>query len=902
MWFYDDRFAIESAGFLWYHSLSLQGGAIMKLMILDGNSILNRAFYGVRILTTKEGLCTNAIFGFLNILERLRKEETPDALCVAFDLKAPTFRHLQYDGYKATRHPMPDELAMQLPYMKDVLRAMHIPIFECEGWEADDVLGTVGRLCGGDGWECVIVTGDRDSLQLVDEHVHVKLITTKGGQTTATLYDEAAFTAEYGFAPKRLIDLKSLMGDSSDNIPGVAGVGPKTATGLLLEYGTLDGIYEHLPEIRENLRKKLETDREKAYLSYDLATIRCNAPILFRPEDCMVREPDGGTLYDLFIKLEFLKLIDRYQLRPERNRAEEKTDFIQGECTSETPETAERAKKVLQELAAQPYVSVTAEDGLSGAAAEMPDTGHMVYFSREALGAEFDAVLRQLFGSGIRKAAHDVKGLMRQLYDAGLPAEDFCFDTALAAYLIDPTQGSYELEKLTVAYLNFEPAKLDAGVAGENAARLADLFSRTASVSALAEPMQEKLREMGLETLYYDVELPLCAVLARMEHEGVAADQLALMSFGQMLSERIEDTQAAVYRYAGEEFNINSTKKLGEILFDRLGLPPVKKTKSGYSTNAEVLEKLRARHPIVSCVLDYRMLTKLKSTYADGLLKQIAEDGRIHTTFQNMVTATGRLSSTDPNLQNIPVRTELGSEIRKMFVPREGWIFVDADYSQIELRVLAHIADDKRMQEAFTSGLDIHTATAAQVFSVAPEDVTPLMRRHAKAVNFGIVYGISAFSLSEDIGVSVAEAKQYIDNYLRNYAGVREYMKHIVEQAKHDGFVTTLLGRRRELPELKSSNFNLRSFGERVALNTPIQGTAADIIKIAMLRVDAALRKKKLRARLILQVHDELIVECPLEEREAVMEIVKYEMEHVMTLRVPLLAEAKCGASWYEAK
>ena len=874
----------------------------MKLMILDGNSILNRAFYGVRILTTKEGLCTNAIFGFLNILERLRKEETPDALCVAFDLKAPTFRHLQYDGYKATRHPMPDELAMQLPYMKDVLRAMHIPIFECEGWEADDVLGTVGRLCGEDGWECVIVTGDRDSLQLVDEHVHVKLITTKGGQTTATLYDEAAFTAEYGFAPKRLIDLKSLMGDSSDNIPGVAGVGPKTATGLLLEYGTLDGIYEHLPEIRENLRKKLETDREKAYLSYDLATIRCNAPILFRPEDCMVREPDGGTLYDLFIKLEFLKLIDRYQLRPERNRAEEKTDFIQGECTSETPETAERAKKVLQELAAQPYVSVTAEDGLSGAAAEMPDTGHMVYFSREALGAEFDAVLRQLFGSGIRKAAHDVKGLMRQLYDAGLPAEDFCFDTALAAYLIDPTQGSYELEKLTVAYLNFEPAKLDAGVAGENAARLADLFSRTASVSALAEPMQEKLREMGLETLYYDVELPLCAVLARMEHEGVAADQLALMSFGQMLSERIEDTQAAVYRYAGEEFNINSTKKLGEILFDRLGLPPVKKTKSGYSTNAEVLEKLRARHPIVSCVLDYRMLTKLKSTYADGLLKQIAEDGRIHTTFQNMVTATGRLSSTDPNLQNIPVRTELGSEIRKMFVPREGWIFVDADYSQIELRVLAHIADDKRMQEAFTSGLDIHTATAAQVFSVAPEDVTPLMRRHAKAVNFGIVYGISAFSLSEDIGVSVAEAKQYIDNYLRNYAGVREYMKHIVEQAKHDGFVTTLLGRRRELPELKSSNFNLRSFGERVALNTPIQGTAADIIKIAMLRVDAALRKKKLRARLILQVHDELIVECPLEEREAVMEIVKYEMEHVMTLRVPLLAEAKCGASWYEAK
>ena len=874
----------------------------MKLMILDGNSILNRAFYGVRILTTKEGLCTNAIFGFLNILERLRKEEAPDALCVAFDLKAPTFRHLQYSGYKATRHPMPEELAMQLPYMKDVLRAMRIPIFECEGWEADDVLGTVGRLCGESGWDCVIVTGDRDSLQLVDTHVHVKLITTKGGQTLTTLYDEKTFRDEYGFEPKRLIDLKSLMGDSSDNIPGVAGVGPKTATGLLLQYGTLDGIYAHLPEIKETLRRKLEADRENAYLSYDLATIRCSAPVTFRPEDCMVREPDGGRLYDLFLKLDFVKLIDRYHLRPELNRAPEQEAPIQAECTSEIPDTKARAEALLALLAQQPFVSVMAGDGLDSVAVDMPDACHMTYFSREALGAEYDAVLGRLFGAGIRKAAHDVKSLMRRLLDAGLPAEDFAFDTALAAYLIDPTQGSYELEKLTVSYLNFEPAKPDAQQAGETAARLGALFSLTASISALVGPMQEKLREMGLETVYYDVDLPLCAVLARMEHEGVAADQFALMSFGQMLSERIEDTQAAVYRYAGEEFNINSTKKLGEILFERLGLPPVKKTKSGYSTNAEVLEKLRAKHPIVQCVLDYRMLTKLKSTYADGLLKQIAEDGRIHTTFQNMVTATGRLSSTDPNLQNIPVRTELGSEIRKMFVPREGWVFVDADYSQIELRVLAHIAEDKRMQEAFTSGLDVHTATAAQVFGVAPEDVTPLMRRHAKAVNFGIVYGISAFSLSEDIGVSVAEAKQYIDNYLKNYEGVREYMKRVVEQARRDGYVTTLLGRRRALPELKSSNFNLRAFGERVALNTPIQGTAADIIKIAMLRVDAALVKKKLRARLILQVHDELIVECPLEERETVMEIVKYEMEHVMALRVPLLAEAKSGASWYEAK
>ena len=874
----------------------------MKLMILDGNSILNRAFYGVRILTTKEGLCTNAVYGFLNILERLRKEEAPDALCVAFDLKAPTFRHLQFDGYKATRHPMPEELAMQLPYMKDVLRAMRIPIYECEGWEADDVLGTVGRRCGEAGWDCVIVTGDRDSLQLIDGHVAVKLITSKAGQTLTTLYDEAKFTEEYGFEPKRLIDLKSLMGDSSDNIPGVAGVGPKTATGLLLQYGTLDGIYAHLPEIKENLRKKLETDRDKAYLSYDLATIRCNAPVEFTPEANLVQEPDGGALYALFMKLEFMKLIDRYHLRPELNRAEEKTEYVQGECSSEAPETEARARELLQELAAQPYVSVLVDEGLTGVAADIPDAGRMVYFSREALGAAYDAVLAELFSAKIRKASHDVKSLMRRLLDAGLPAEGFVFDTALAAYLIDPTQGHYELERLTVSYLNFEPSKPNPEKAGETAARLGALFSRTASVSALVEPMQEKLRSMGLDALFTDVELPLCAVLARMEHEGVEADQLALLSFGQMLAERIEQTQAAVYRYAGEEFNINSTKMLGEILFDRLGLPPVKKTKSGYSTNADVLEKLRAKHPIVQCVLDYRMLTKLKSTYADGLLKQIAEDGRIHTTFQNLVTATGRLSSTEPNLQNIPVRTELGSEIRKMFVPREGWVFVDADYSQIELRVLAHIADDKRMQEAFTSGTDIHTATAAQVFGVAPENVTPLMRRHAKAVNFGIVYGISAFSLSEDIGVSVPEAKAYIESYLRNYEGVRDYMKRIVEQAKRDGYVTTLLGRRRELPELKSSNFNIRSFGERVALNTPIQGTAADIIKIAMIRVDNALRRKKLRARLILQVHDELIVECPLEEQQTVAELVKYEMEHVMQLHVPLLAEAKCGASWYEAK
>ena len=865
----------------------------MKLMILDGNSILNRAYYGVRLLSTRDGIYTNAIFGFLNILDRLVKDERPEALCVAFDVHAPTFRHLRYEGYKATRHPMPDELAMQLPYMKDVLRAMNIPVYTCEGWEADDILGTVGKKCGEAAWDCVIVTGDRDSLQLIDPHVCVKLITSK----ETKLYDEALFTAEYGFAPKRLIDLKSLMGDSSDNIPGVAGVGPKTATDLLLKFGTLDGVYAHLDEIKENLRRKLENDREKAYLSYELATILCEAPVEFRPEDCIVRAVDNDALWALFTRLEFTRLMARYGLHaPQEKPAPRET--IDVVCTCETVTDAAQAREIAAQFTKKDYVNFISEPDLTRIAVHTDDIGYI--FSGDAVSD--NSFMSTFFGAQVKKVTHDCKSLMRALLEKGYPADGFIFDTALAAYDLDATRGEYRLDDVFEQYCGAQIGYADADEVGEAAAREAALQAMSAAVAALYEILPQKLRDAGMETLYYEIELPLCAVLARMEHEGVLVDQLALMSFGSMLQSRIDETQSAIYRYAGEEFNINSTKKLGEILFEKLGLPPLKKTKNGYSTNADVLEKLRAKHPVIGCILDYRMLTKLKSTYADGLLKQIADDGRIHTTFQNMVTATGRLSSTEPNLQNIPVRTELGSEIRKMFVPKDGCVFVDADYSQIELRVLAHVADDTRMQEAFASGMDVHTATAAQVFDVPPEAVTPLMRRRAKAVNFGIVYGISAFSLAEDIAVPVAEAKQYIDSYLRNYAGVREYMKRIVEQAKHDGYVCTLMGRRRALPELKSSNFNIRSFGERVALNTPIQGTAADIIKLAMLRVDGALRKQKLRARLLLQVHDELIVECPMEEAEQVKAIVTEEMEHVMHLSVPLLVEAKSGASWYEAK
>ena len=869
----------------------------MKLMILDGNSIINRAFYGVRLLSTKDGVYTNAIYGFLNILERLRADEQPDALCVAFDLKAPTFRHLTYDGYKATRHPMPEELAMQMPLMKEVLGAMNIPIYECEGWEADDILGTAGEICAREGEDCVIVTGDRDSLQLVTDRVTVKLVTSKSGQTITTNYTPDVFRAEYGFDPVRLVDLKSLMGDSSDNIPGVAGIGPKTATSLLLEYGTLDGIYEHLPEIKESVRKKLEKDREQAYLSYDLATIRKNAPVDFIPERNLVREVDNDALYALFHRLEFTRLIARYGLHAPQE-APKPQEKIEAVYTCEIVTDAAQAREIAAKLSKKHYVNLIASDDVSKIALQLEDAGFL--FSGEAvLDNDF---MSTLFGASVKKVTHDCKSLMRTLLERGIPADGFIFDTALAAYDLDATRGDYKLDDVFSQYCGAQIGYADEAQVGKEAAEETALLAQAAAVAALYALLPGKLRECGMEKLYYEIELPLCAVLARMETRGVLVDQMALVAFGNMLELGIQKDQADIFRYAGQEFNINSPKQLGEILFEKLGLPPVKKTKSGYSTNAEVLEKLKSRHPIVEAILDYRTLTKLKSTYADGLVKEIADDGRIHTTFQNMVTATGRLSSTEPNLQNIPVRTELGSEIRKMFVPKDGWVFVDADYSQIELRVLAHIANDAHMQAAFTSGMDIHTATAAQVFHVAPEDVTPLMRRHAKAVNFGIVYGISEFSLAEDIGVTRKEAKAYIENYLQNYAGVREYMKNIVAQAKQDGFVTTMFGRRRNLPELKSSNFNIRSFGERVALNTPIQGTAADIIKLAMIHVDKALREQKLQARLVLQVHDELIVECPIEEREQVTALLTEQMEHVAKLSVPLLAEAKSGASWYEAK
>ncbi len=885
----------------------------MKLMVIDGNSIINRAFYGIRLLTTRDGQPTNAVYGFVNILLKLIDEEQPDALCVTFDRKAPTFRHLAYEGYKAQRKGMPEELAAQLPVLKDVLAAMNIPHYELDGWEADDLIGTISVKDTAAGWDTVIVTGDKDSLQLITDSARVKLVSTRMGQTTTKEMTPDAFREAYGFEPIHMVDLKALMGDTSDNIPGVKGIGEKTAMDLIQRYHSVETIYGDLDsvEAKPAVLKKLKEGAEQAKMSYDLALIRCDAPINFTPETNLRREPDGAALYELFLKLEFNKLIDKLGLQaPQGEVCQE--EQLTGTCTSEVVEDMTRAKELLTLWREQDSVDVLALPSLDVVAVEYregEDESRAAVLRADRLEG-YNEVLKALFAPDIRKNAHDVKTLLSRLLDEGIEGGGFVFDTALAAYLLAPTDGSYELETLGMRWFNQEFAKAKETYLAPDAftpladpdAALGGLLSHCALIGALKGAMAPRLSELGMDKLYYEVELPLCPVLAGMEHAGVLVDRGALTAFGEMLDGRIQADEALIYELAGEQFNINSTQQFGHILFDKLGLPPVKKTKTGYSTNAEVLEKLRDKHPIVEAVLDYRQLAKLKSTYVDGLTKVIAADGRIHTSFQNTVTATGRLSSTEPNLQNIPVRTELGAELRKMFVAPAGRMLVDADYSQIELRLLAHIAGDEHMISAFRSGEDIHTVTASQVFGVAPQEVTHEMRRRAKAVNFGIVYGISDFSLSQDIGVTRAEAKAYMEKYFEKYSGVHAYMTQVVERAKADGYVSTLMGRRRWLPELKSSNFNMRSFGERVALNMPIQGTAADIIKLAMIRVADRLRSEGLEARLILQVHDELIVECPEEETNRVKTLLETEMEQVVELALPLIAEAHAGRSWAVAK
>ena len=878
----------------------------MKLMLIDGNSIVNRAYYGIRMLNAPDGTPTNGIYGFITILQRLLDEEKPDCLCAAFDLHAPTFRHLAFDGYKAQRKGMPEELQVQMPLLKRTLDAMGIARVELEGFEADDILGTLSRRWEETGGECVIVTGDKDSFQLITAKTRVLHVKTRMGKTETISYTPERFFEEYGFEPKKIIDLKALMGDTSDNIPGVKGIGEKTALELVRTFGGLRELYEKFEtsDLKPGVKSKLREGKQQAEMSYELATIVTDAPVVFDLEKTRWSYDFRPELYSVFIELGFTKFIERYKLSPAPEERE----------TSDLKSVTPRIIKT--------------EDDLAAADAAIAGTHCGVWLSREersltfytesdgrvlcfVLGEEYEgdgaAAAERLLGCTPEAAGHNVKDVLRLLDTAGVGSANFAFDTALAAYLLDATAGSYEPERLCVQYCGYSPKRRDEDENGQLS--LLDAAGKSYDCSAamaqavflLSETLASKLTELKMDRLFYDIELPLCRVLADMEEKGFFVDKRALSDFGESLTDGISTLEERIWSEAGDRFNINSPKQLGTVLFEKLMLPAGKKTKTGWSTNADILEKLRGKHPIIQDILDYRMLTKLKSTYADGLLKVIAPDGRIHTSFQMTVTATGRLSSTEPNLQNIPVRRELGSQVRKMFVAPEGKVLVDADYSQIELRLLAHISGDENMINAFLSGEDIHAVTASQVFGVPLSEVTPIQRSRAKAVNFGIVYGISAWSLAQDIGVSQAEAKAYMDAYLEKYHGVREYMKSVTEKARADGYVETLFGRRRALPELKSSNFAMRSFGERVALNMPIQGTAADIIKLAMVRVDRRLRAEGLKSRLVLQVHDELIAECPEQEAEKVKNILCEEMENTVNYSVPLTAQAGIGTSWAEA-
>jgi len=788
---------------------------------------------------------------------------------------------------------------------------MNIKRYEAAGWEADDLLGTLAKKCEEEKLECVIVTGDKDTLQLVSPLTRVKHIKTKGGKTETNDYTPDVFREEYGFEPPLMIDLKALMGDSSDNIPGVAGVGEKTAMDLVQRFGHVTDMYENLEtlDIKDTVKNKLRSGAEKAKLSYELAEIRTDAPLDFRFGECLRKECDNDTLYNLFTRLRFISFISKYNLKPPAEASGGGANVPEMPETIKV-ETKKQGAELIKKAKDAEFVAIRIDtdyfDSLTVAVKETntDKTAHVTYSLTRGSAHDFDETLKTLLKGDVKKVGHDVKDILRECLKRGIETDGWVFDTALAAYLISPTDSSYEIPKISLTYCNYSPKSNDGEggqismIAEDNNAMAEESFS----LLLLKDVLDKKLTEMDLSKLYYEIELPLSKVLADMEHTGVHVDKNALITFGKTLTHELTSLEANIYETAGETFNINSPKQLGAILFDKLGLPPPKKTKTGYSTNVEVLDKLKGKHLIIALIKSFRELSKLKSTYAEGLLKVITQEGRIHTHFQMTVTATGRLSSTEPNLQNIPVRREIGSELRKMFIAGEGNVLVDADYSQIELRLLSHIANDPVMIDAFKSGEDIHTVTASQVFGVPLKDVTPTHRFRAKAVNFGIVYGISAFSLAADIGVTPKEAKAYIENYLDKYSGVRTYMENVVKNATENGFVSTLFSRRRYLPELKSSNFNTRAFGERVALNMPIQGTAADIMKIAMLNVSRRLDAEKLSAKLILQVHDELIVECVESEADAVCRLLQEEMENAASLSVPLLAETKVGKSWHDTK
>ena len=866
--FYNDKL-IEMCYYIYTYVIFTCNGKEdggLKLLAIDGNSIINRAFYGIKLLSTKDGVYTNAVYGFINILNKLIETENPDGVAVAFDLKKPTFRHKKYEEYKAGRKPMPTELATQFPILKEWLMLAGYNVIECEGFEADDILGTLAYNCRISGNLCSIATGDRDSLQLISDNTKVLLASTKMGRPEIINYTKEALFEKYGLTPKEMIELKALMGDSSDNIPGVAGIGEKTATDLITKFHSVDYIYENLNslDIKDSVKQKLVNGKDSAYLSRWLGTISLEAPIDTDIENYKIKEQNKNELAKLMTRLEFFKLMEKMDISPVpvafESKAKESRKF-----------TFCEEMKISEEK-----IDLYFEDG------------NIVGISGEFVFPIAEEKAKEILSSNAQKRVHNLKALSKSFSDI----KNVVFDTLLAGYLCNPSSNDYSVERLIAEY----------GI--DNAEFECDnkVYKNAVSFSLLCDSLTKALKKSGQEKILSDIEIPLSLVLSDMEKIGFLVDADGLKNMGGELTARTEKMTEEIYEIAGVSFNINSPKQLGEVLFEKLKLPAKKKTKSGYSTSAEVLEDLRYDCPIVDKVLKYRQLAKLKSTYCDGLLNAVSDDGRIHTTFNQTEARTGRISSLEPNLQNIPVRTDEGKRLREFFVAKEGYTLCDADYSQIELRVLASIADDKTMIDAFNSGTDIHTVTASEVFGIPIDMVLPVMRSRAKAVNFGIVYGIGAFSLGKDIGVSRAEADRYIKNYLATYKDVDRYMKEVIEKAKEDGFVTTYFGRRRYLPELSSSNGMLRAFGERVARNAPIQGTAADIIKIAMINVYNRLKRDFKDSHLILQVHDELIVECPKKDKEKICKVLEEEMQNAVKLKVNMSVDAHSGQNWLEAK
>lgn len=895
-----------------------------KLVLIDGHSILNRAFYGVPDLSNAQGLHTNAVYGFLNILFKLLDEEKPDYLTVAFDVKAPTFRHEIFKEYKGTRKPMPQELREQVPVLKDVLHAMGIKTMEQAGLEADDILGTLAKRAEKKGMDVSLVSGDRDLLQIATDKIKIRIPKTKGTRTEVEDYYASDVQEKYGVTPVGFIELKALMGDTADNIPGVPKVGEKTATELLKQFSTLDNLYEHVDEVtKKAVRESLIANKDLAYLSLTLATIDINSPVELDWEEARIKELFTPEAYELFARLEFKNMLGRFEHAAGGNGLSEKirmtSEFGEAQLVFDRAGQAERCgffiltdtdEKELCALAlcfGEEEISVLRAEGfvtaqwLCGQLSGLYKKGVRLstFHMKKAYGA--------LLSGGEREAAAGA-GTASDSVRCGT---ETLFDVLIAAYLLNPLKNDYEPEDVANEYLGislqsrkqmFDKMRLTDAVT-QNPEAFAEYAGSIAYVCfAAQEKLEERLLSEGMKDLFEEIEMPLSRVLYEMEKEGIAVRRDELQSYGDALTGRIRELEQSIHEKAGCEFNINSPKQLGEVLFEKMGLKGGKKTKTGYSTAADILEKLAPDNPIVEEILEYRGLTKLKSTYADGLADYIGEDGRIHTSFNQTITATGRISSTEPNLQNIPMRTELGRLIRKVFVPKDGYVFTDADYSQIELRVLAHISGDEQLIEAYRSDADIHRITASKVFHTPFEEVTDLQRRNAKAVNFGIVYGISSFGLSQDLSITRKEASEYIEQYFATYPKVKEFLDGQVEKAKETGYVTTIYGRKRPIPELKSSNFMQRSFGERVAMNSPIQGTAADIMKIAMIHVWEELRERKLSSRLILQIHDELLIETKREEAEEVARLLEEEMKKAAKLEVSLEADVHTGENWYDAK